>query len=120
LSRDFGFARASCGIYTAEGLVPFRTLNLSEHDARDGWGRFMTYRISPVLANTGSGNSVFVRCRRFPWYEGDPPPPARAFNVFPQKARFCCPPDDGGFPHATDLQVFAADIPGVTITKSAA
>src|SRR6202042_1493322 len=62
----------------------------------------------------------FMRCRRFPWYEGDAPPPANALNVFPQKARFCCPPEDGSFPHPTDLQVFAAaiDIPGgMTIDK---
>lgn len=120
LSRDFGFARSSCGTDTADGLVPFRTLNLSEHDARDGWGRFMTYRISPVLANTASGSSIFMRCRRFPWFDGNPLPPVRGFNLYPQKARFCCPPVDGGFPHATDLQVFAAasDVPGgATINK---
>jgi hypothetical protein len=43
-----------------------------------------------------------------------------AATVFPQKARFGGPPEDGLFPHATDLQVFAAaaDIPGgVTINK---
>ena len=120
LSRDFGSARGACGIDTATGLVPFRTLHLSEHDGRDGWGRFMTYKISPVLANTASGSSMFMRCRRFPWFDGNPLPPARTFNVFPQKARFCCPPDDGGFPHATDLQVFAAATDmaaGVTINK---
>ena len=54
MSRDFGFARVSCGIYQSDGIVPFRTLNLSEHDARDGWDRFMTYKISPVLANTST------------------------------------------------------------------
>src|SRR5579862_842045 len=32
MSRDFGFARVSCGIYQSDGIVPFRTLNLSEHD----------------------------------------------------------------------------------------
>lgn len=120
MSHDFGFARTSCSIYTAGGIVPFRTLNLSEHDARDGWGRFMTYRISPVLANTGSGNQIFMRCRRFPWFAGNTPGSGRIVNVYPQKARFCCPPEDGGFPAATDLQVFAsaADIPkGLTIDK---
>ena len=119
-SRDFGFARIKCDLTTSDGLVPFRTLSLSEHDARDGWGRFMTYRISPVMANTGSGSSVFMRCRRFPWFDGNPLPPARSFNVYPQKARFCCPPEDGGFLHTTDMQVFAAasDIPaGATINK---
>lgn len=113
-SREFGFARASCGLYTSGGLIPFRTLNLSEHDARDGWGRFMTYRISPVLANTNAGHYIFMRCRRFPWFDGNPPPPALQSNVFPQKALFCCPPDDGAFPPSTDLKIFAsaANIPG--------
>jgi hypothetical protein len=119
--RDFGFARASCGIDSAAGLIPFRTLHLSEHDAKDGWGRFMTYKISPVLANTMKGHNIFMRCRRFPWFDGDPPPPAQPMNVFPEKARFCCPSDDGGFPPAADLQVYAsaADIPGgITIGKT--
>lgn len=119
-SREFGFARKSCDAQTADGMIPFRTLNLAEHDARDGWGRFMTYRISPVLANADKGTSVFMRCRRFPWFDGDPLPPARQFNVHPQKARFCCPPMDGGFLPETDMQVFtsAADIPaGATIVK---
>ena len=70
MSRDFGFARVSCGIYQSDGIVPFRTLNLSEHDARDGWDRFMTYKISPVLADTNKGNSIFMRCRRFPVVRG--------------------------------------------------
>lgn len=120
-SRNFGFARGTCGIDTATGLIPFRTLNLSEHDARDGWSRFMTYKISPVLANTASGNHIFMRCRRFPWFDGNPPDVAHPSNLYPQKARFCCPPDDGGFPPATDLKVFssAAAIPaGITINKT--
>lgn len=119
-SRGFGFARDSCGIDTSVGLVPFRTIHLSERDARDGWGRFMTYKISPVLANTSAGNRIFMRCRRFPWFDGNPPSLATVANIFPEKARFCCPPDDGGFPPATDLKVFnaGADIAaGVTAGK---
>ena len=112
-SREFGFARKACDHYTAEGIVPFRTLNLSERDARDGWGRLMTYRISPVLAHTDSGNQIFMRCRRFPWFEGNTPGAGQIVNVNPGKARFCCPPEDSDFPAATDLRIFAsaADIP---------
>jgi hypothetical protein len=116
MSREFGFARSACNNYTAEGIVPFRTLNLAERDARDGWGRLMTWRISPVLANTTSGNQIFMRCRRFPWFEGNTPGSGHVVNVYPGKARFCCPPEDGDFPPAIDLRVFAsaADIPKET------
>jgi hypothetical protein len=69
----------------------------------------MTYRISPVLANTGSGNQIFMRCRRFPWFEGNIPGSGnQILNVYPGKARFCCPPEDGDFPPSTDLRVFAS------------
>jgi hypothetical protein len=106
MGHEFGYARKSCGIETSTGLIPFRTLNLSEHDARDGWGRFMTYKISPVMANLDKGTKIFMRCRRFPWFDGsDSEHPA---NLFPAKARFCCPPDDGMFPPASDLQIFAS------------
>jgi hypothetical protein len=111
-SHDFGFARKTCGIEAATGIVPFRTLNLSEHDAKDGWGRFMTYKISPVMANLDKGTKIFMRCRRFPWFEGgNAEHPA---NLFPAKARFCCPPDDAMFPPASDLEIFAStdDIAG--------
>jgi hypothetical protein len=112
-SREFGFARKACDSYTAEGLVPFRTLNLAERDARDGWGRLMTYRISPVFAHADTGNQIFMRCRRFPWFEGNTPGTGQIINVNPEKARFCCPPEDGDFPPATDLRIFAraTDIP---------
>lgn len=111
-SHEFGYARKACGIDTAAGLVPFRTLNLSEHDAKDGWGRFMTWKISPVMANPDKGTKIFMRCRRFPWFEGGPS--EHPANVYPAKARFCCPPDDGMFPPASDLRIFdsAEDIPG--------
>jgi hypothetical protein len=111
-THEFGLARKSCGIDTATGLIPFRTLNLSEHDAKDGWGRFMTYKIFPVMANLDKGSKIFMRCRRFPWFEGSPAD--QLANIFPAKARFCCPPDDGMFPPASDLQIFGAgdDIAG--------
>jgi hypothetical protein len=113
MTREFGFARSACDYYTAEGIVPFRTLNLSERDARDGWGRLMSFRISPVLAHTDAGSQIFMRCRRFPWFEGNIPDSGHIMNVYPGKARFCCPPEDGDFPVATDLRIFAsaADIP---------
>lgn len=33
-----------------EGLIPWNTLGLVESDAIDGWGRYMTYAISPSFA----------------------------------------------------------------------
>jgi len=48
----FGQARAACAsALLAEGLVPFQTLGLPVEMARDGWGRFMTYRTSPTVAS---------------------------------------------------------------------
>ncbi len=101
-TRDFGFEpTAGCDNTTAEGILPFRTLFLSEDDARDGWGNFMTYRISPVLANL-TGNTVFMRCRRFPWFDSS----FSGENVFPEKARFCCPPIDSPYDGTNDLQIY--------------
>ncbi len=116
-NHGFGSARKSCGIDSATGLVPFHTLNLSEHDAKDGWGRFMTYKISPVMANLNKGTKIFMRCRRFPWFEGSPSD--QLANVYPAKARFCCPPDDGMFPPASDLQVYTSgdDIAGGRVVE---
>jgi len=104
----FGFSQSPCVL--TDGILPFRTLNLSQHDAIDGWNHYMTYRISPVLIDTTTGdpnvgNTIFMRCRRFPWFDGSPV--AGPFNVFPQKARFCCPPDDKIAP-AADLKVYSS------------
>jgi prepilin-type N-terminal cleavage/methylation domain-containing protein len=35
------------------GVVPWRTLGLTETDATDGWDRRLTYRVGPLLAQTG-------------------------------------------------------------------
>ncbi len=93
-TRGFGFARATCTAATAEGIVPFRTLNLAERDAIDGWGRFMTYRISPVLADLTLGTQIHEKCRRLIWAENSPT--AAPYNVNPRKAHYCCPPLDPG------------------------
>ena len=48
----FGQARAACASAAlSEGLVPFQSLGLPVEMARDGWGRFMTYRTSPTVAS---------------------------------------------------------------------
>lgn len=52
-NATFGDQRAACATAAlAEGLVPFRTLGLPVEMARDGWGRFITYRTSPTVTTT--------------------------------------------------------------------
>ncbi len=109
----FGTQRAVCNtVPLSEGIVPYRTLGLSEFDAVDGWGRFMTYRISPVLAINKAvipamgvpGRVIYDRCRRFPWF--DHTAAAAPHNTFPEKATFCCPPIDiAGLDGTSDLRV---------------
>ena len=56
-----------------EGILPFRTLGISEEDAKDGWGRFLTYRVNPVftLDPTDPALTVHQSCRRIGlWFEG--------------------------------------------------
>jgi hypothetical protein len=42
------------------GVVPWRTLGLSEQDVTDGWGNRLTYRVSPQFVTAASMN--FTRC----------------------------------------------------------
>lgn len=45
-----GVARMTCQDRFARGIVPFRTLGLSEKTAKDGFGRWITYVVDPALA----------------------------------------------------------------------
>lgn len=47
---NFGIAQESCRMEKAQGIVPFKTLGISESYARDGFKRFMTYVVEPELA----------------------------------------------------------------------
>ena len=45
-----------CTTNMQHGVVPWRTLGLTEADATDGWDRRLTYRIQPGLAADGAMN----------------------------------------------------------------
>jgi hypothetical protein len=98
-SRDFGTQRNNCNAAAnTVGIVPFRTLNLDERDARDAWGRLFTYAVSPVFANPdpANDNQIYYRCLSPRWIndEDNIPGPVNPLprNENAQKARFCCPP----------------------------
>jgi len=44
---------AGCTTNEAGGVVPWRSLGLSEPDATDGWNHRLTYRVQPALAADG-------------------------------------------------------------------
>jgi len=46
----------------AQGIIPYNTLGLNEDEARDEWGRYMTYAISPAFAV----NPTVLRYASFP------------------------------------------------------
>jgi prepilin-type N-terminal cleavage/methylation domain-containing protein len=75
-----------------EGIIPFMTLGLSEKTARDGWGRFFTYSVSPVFAQRNDQAAtaadmgvIHGRCRHTGWVNR-----FDNFNRNAVKARFCC------------------------------
>ena len=50
LGTENGRTSAGCTNNQQNGIVPFRTLGITETDATDGWGRRFTYRVGPLLA----------------------------------------------------------------------
>ena len=47
--EPFGLAQENCRMDKARGIVPFKTLGISEVYARDGFTRLMTYVVEPEL-----------------------------------------------------------------------
>ncbi len=125
-----GNSFGNCSGTDVEGVLPFRTLGLTEGEAKDGWGRFFTYRVSPAFAQNPNAGNVHARCRRESvWFDtggalvigggggdvifsntgninitsgGGPGVGLRNRNA--QKARFCCP-GTAPFGPATDIVI---------------
>lgn len=87
-----------CGSSPAafRGIVPFKTLGLSEDIAKDAWGNYFTYATSPFFAQPVSqlAQNVHARCRTTEWYyktaEGGSPTSSQYRHRNPAKAAFCC------------------------------
>lgn len=47
---DYGLAQIQCRSQKAKGILPFKTLGISETYARDGFKRLMTYVVEPEFA----------------------------------------------------------------------
>jgi prepilin-type N-terminal cleavage/methylation domain-containing protein len=47
---DYGLSQIQCRGQKAKGILPFKTLGISETYARDGFKRLMTYVVEPELA----------------------------------------------------------------------
>lgn len=74
------------------GIVPFRTLGLSEEDVVDGFGNFFTYNVSQVFTQDPNANlPVYASCRTLDWMYEDGTNTSMLRNRNPAKARFCCP-----------------------------
>ena len=111
-----GAAIGACGgaIAQAEGIIPFASLGLDASFARDGWGNYMTYQVSPAFTrdpeDLAGVINVHAKCRTTDWIEG-------VFfvggqlnggrNVEARKARFCCMQPLGS--EANILSTSAAD-----------
>lgn len=92
-TEDPGGIGVSGGSCTrTSGILPFRTLGLPEHAAKDEWGNFYTYRVSPdftrnldagnfdwkgqggeqvAFSNTNSESQVHQMCRTTGWVDND-------------------------------------------------
>ncbi|GEM_PF-2069960 len=90
---------ANCPVL--EGLIPFRTLGLDQDITKDGFGHFITYRVSRAQArNPNDGATVHENCRARVWMHTDMS--GATVNINPQLARFCCR-DPEGVPNDLDL-----------------
>lgn len=77
-----------------EGILPFLSLGLPASTARDGWGHYFTYAVSPVFARGNDeaatrmdSGKVHARCRNPGWISSAN---GRRRNRNAVKARFCC------------------------------
>jgi len=98
----------SCVGTDVEGIVPFRTLDLTEKQGQDAWGGYITYRITPAFALSQDDYSVastdiHAACRYLDWMDVHR---ASTVNRNPLKARFCCPPVG----HSSDVYYKDKDI----------
>ncbi len=114
-----------------EGIIPFQTLGIDAEVARDGWGNFLTYQVSPVFTQDMYGDPapfppaavpapapplIHAKCRTTDWIEGISTIDIGAGvlqlqggrNTALQKARFCCIQ-----PAGTESQVYATPAPAV-------
>jgi prepilin-type N-terminal cleavage/methylation domain-containing protein len=93
------------------GIVPFLTLGIPADWARDAWGNYITYAISPAFSQDTTVNfPVHPNCRTADWYNapmtyepGNSTQPQYEHKN-PAKARFCCP-YPAAFPPSTDLTI---------------
>ena len=78
-----------------EGIIPYITLGLERDMAKDGWGNYFTYQVSPSFTIDPEEDDVPVhaRCRTTKWIEGASSFGARfsgGKSITQEKARFCC------------------------------
>lgn len=121
------FPVGACNSANNEGIVPFLSLNLTDDIARDGWGRYFTYAVSPqfsrtndqshlpsnVINNAADIGTVHGRCRTEGWA-------ARfdSHNISAVKARFCCA--DQSSAAVNNNQTIFSDGTDLIITHTAA
>jgi hypothetical protein len=87
-------------IATAEGIIPYATLGLSQRAARDRFGNFITYRVSITSAQTpvvSSALPINNWCMTEPyWYKDTTANGTADSYVSLAKAAFCCGTWGGG------------------------
>lgn len=95
----------ACTGVNVSGIVPFADLGLSEKDAKDHFGNFLTYRVSPSAANFIPGNfDVNQWCMTRPlWHIDTNFDGVTDTYVNPEKARFCCGSNIANFDPAQDI-----------------
>lgn len=97
-----GNARVACASNTLRnGIVPFRTLGLTQDDIMDGFGNPITYSITEAVSQVPTGNAHDLCRTDNIWVMTIVTPPSTA-NINPNKARFCCSQVNA----ATEMRVF--------------
>ncbi len=97
------------------GLVPYQVLNIPYDTIKDGWGRYITYAVSPVFTQQSDGyptdnQQVHPMCRDGSWVNaGNDPSNA-------PKARFCCAMKSSATPPSSDLKIRSIDAAGAVIS----
>jgi hypothetical protein len=69
------------------GIVPFRTLGLTQQDVTDGYGNPIDYTVSKLAADPSVVSQVHYDCRNSTTWN------TSGSNANADKARFCCPMD---------------------------